>query len=60
MPLFEYRCRRCGHTFEAFVTATRQAACPACQGRELDKLVSSPGRIGGRSPAGGPIRFGGG
>jgi putative FmdB family regulatory protein len=46
MPLFEYECRGCGRKFEAFVTADRKPACPACQGAELRKLLSSPGMVG--------------
>jgi putative FmdB family regulatory protein len=46
MPLFEYRCRDCGHTFEAFVTAARPAGCPSCESTNLNKLLSSPGMVG--------------
>ena len=46
MPLFEYACRGCGRQFEAFVTAARAAACPACEGTDLQKLLSSPGMVG--------------
>jgi putative FmdB family regulatory protein len=47
MPLFEFECRGCGERFEAFVTTDRKPACPACQGAELRKLLSSPGLVGG-------------
>jgi putative FmdB family regulatory protein len=46
MPLFEYKCRECGHPFEAFVTADRPAACPSCGSTNLNKLLSSPGMVG--------------
>ena len=46
MPLFEYACRGCGRHFEAFVTAARTASCPACEGTDLQKLLSSPGMVG--------------
>ena len=46
MPLFEYECRDCGRTFEAFVTAERIAGCPACQSANLTKLLSRPGMVG--------------
>jgi putative FmdB family regulatory protein len=47
MPIFEYRCSDCEREFEAFVTAERTAACPACHGGNLVKLLSSPGMVGG-------------
>ena len=46
MPLFEYACRGCGRQFEAFVTTARAAACPSCEGTDLQKLLSSPGMVG--------------
>ncbi|MFL6179976.1 MAG: FmdB family zinc ribbon protein [Actinomycetes bacterium] len=46
MPMFEYACRGCGQHFEAFVTASRAASCPSCQGEDLQKLLSSPGMVG--------------
>jgi putative FmdB family regulatory protein len=49
MPLFEYECRDCGRPFEAFVTADRAPHCPACQGQNLAKLLSSPGMVGAAS-----------
>lgn len=57
MPVFEYRCRRCGREFEAFVTASRRAVCPSCDSDELEKLVSAPGLLGG---GGEPAFVGGG
>ena len=47
MPIFEYRCGDCAREFEAFVTAERTPECPACQGSNLQKLLSSPGMVGG-------------
>ena len=46
MPIFEYRCSDCEREFEAFVTADRKAECPACQGANLVKRLSSPGMVG--------------
>jgi putative FmdB family regulatory protein len=46
MPIFEYKCVDCGREFEAFVTSERTAACPACEGDNLTKLLSSPGMVG--------------
>ena len=46
MPIFEYHCRDCGRSFETFVTGERKAACPGCQGANLDQLLSRPGMVG--------------
>lgn len=40
MPLFEYQCRSCSHRFEALVRGDGAATCPACNGQELEKLLS--------------------
>jgi putative FmdB family regulatory protein len=40
MPVFEYRCLKCGHKFEELVLDNRLIKCPKCQG-EVKKLFSS-------------------
>lgn len=40
MPIHEYRCRDCGHEFEALVRASLQPKCPTCHSTGLDKLLS--------------------
>jgi putative FmdB family regulatory protein len=42
MPIYDYRCRACGHEFEALVRKTDQPACPSCAGRELDRRFPMP------------------
>ena len=39
MPLFDFKCRNCGHQFEALVLKN-EPECPACQGRHLEQLIS--------------------
>jgi putative FmdB family regulatory protein len=41
MPIYEYRCRECGHQFETIqrVGARALRKCPECSGR-LEKLIS--------------------
>ena len=46
MPIFEYRCSDCDREFEAYVNAERTPECPACQGSNLVKRLSSPGMVG--------------
>jgi len=51
MPLFDFRCRACGTTFEALVRAQDAAPqCPKCSAVDLEKqlpvpAVTSPERI---------------
>jgi putative FmdB family regulatory protein len=40
MPIYEYQCRQCGHEFELLVLKTTAAACPTCQGNDLEQLLS--------------------
>lgn len=42
MPIYEYRCRGCDAHFELLVRGSRTPACPACEGTDLDRLVSRP------------------
>jgi putative FmdB family regulatory protein len=54
MPLFDFRCRACGDTFEALVRAPAAPSCPACGGSDLERLLSGFSfsvRSGGLSPA---------
>ena len=42
MPIYEYQCRACGHEFEFLLLPSQPAtaACPKCQGRDLERLLS--------------------
>lgn len=44
MPIFEYKCRKCGTQFEHLVipTTTEAAACPKCKskGKQLEEVIS--------------------
>ncbi|MGQ9553841.1 MAG: FmdB family zinc ribbon protein [Anaerolineae bacterium] len=42
MPLFEYRCQRCGHTFEKVTSSSQSAnvSCPACGSESVRKVFS--------------------
>jgi putative FmdB family regulatory protein len=42
MPIYEYSCKGCGHQFELLVLAGTTAACPSCQGEDLERQVSLP------------------
>ena len=42
MPLFDYSCRGCGHTFEALVRGDESPACPECESADLERMFSMP------------------
>jgi putative FmdB family regulatory protein len=43
VPLYEYRCKSCGHTFEKIqsFSAPEEKECPVCHG-EVERLISAP------------------
>ena len=40
MSIYEYRCRSCGHAFEALVRNPEQPPCPSCRSVDLERLIS--------------------
>jgi putative FmdB family regulatory protein len=50
MPLYEYTCQKCEHTFETLVFNGEKVECPACHSEELDRLFSVPARPRTESP----------
>ncbi len=40
MPIFEYRCSKCGHEFETLVTGASKPECPKCGAEKLEKKFS--------------------
>ena len=43
MPIYEYRCKQCNHTFEKLVASNLEAdvaTCPDCQGSDTRLLLS--------------------
>ncbi|HEX20141.1 MAG TPA: zinc ribbon domain-containing protein [Acidiferrobacteraceae bacterium] len=45
MPIYEYRCEACGHTFETIQKLSDEPLreCPECGAVQLKKLVSAAG-----------------
>jgi putative FmdB family regulatory protein len=43
MPLYEYKCKQCGHRFERIQTYSAEDTkeCPVCRG-EVERLISAP------------------
>jgi putative FmdB family regulatory protein len=42
VPIFEYKCKECGHEFEALVRKSDTPSCPDCKGTDLERLLSLP------------------
>lgn len=40
MPLYDYRCQACGHSFELLVFASTVPTCTSCQSTDLQRQVS--------------------
>ena len=45
MPLYEYKCRGCGHQYEALVRGVEVPPCPSCKGQDLERLLSAPAGV---------------
>jgi putative FmdB family regulatory protein len=44
MPMYEYACQNCEHTFEALVFDGDQVDCPECHSDKLERLLSVPAK----------------
>ena len=55
MPIFEYKCKKCGEQFEFLVRAGKKPLCPKCGSGSLKKLISSfSSGISAKSSGAGP------
>jgi putative FmdB family regulatory protein len=47
MPIYEYKCKKCGVKFEELVTNSQDLTinCPACGDKDTEKLMSAIGSI---------------
>ena len=61
MPLYEYRCGKCGSVSEHLVRSSgeKPEACPKCGGRDLEKQFSSFSASVGSKPGALPCATGG-
>jgi putative FmdB family regulatory protein len=46
MPLYDYLCRKCDHTFEFLLLSSERPVCPKCGSGRLQKLMSPPAAAG--------------
>lgn len=44
MPLYEYNCKQCEHTFEELVRGDSKVECPQCHASNVERLLSVPAR----------------
>ncbi|MBL0939557.1 MAG: zinc ribbon domain-containing protein [Gemmatimonadaceae bacterium] len=42
MPIFDFVCTSCQHTFEVLVRGSQVPACPACGSEALEKQLTLP------------------
>lgn len=44
MPIFDFKCRACGHEFEALTrgSSSKAPSCPECQLEDAERLLSMP------------------
>lgn len=45
MPMYEFACASCSHTFESLIrdeAELRETHCPACQSDRVERLLSVP------------------
>ncbi|MBN2515821.1 MAG: zinc ribbon domain-containing protein [Deltaproteobacteria bacterium] len=50
MPIYEYKCKNCGHEFETIVFSSNddsKVECPQCGKKKAEKMISRPARAGG-------------
>jgi putative FmdB family regulatory protein len=52
MPIYTYHCTACHTEFDQLVRSETKVACPECNGRKLERLMSLTARpaSGGRQP----------
>jgi putative FmdB family regulatory protein len=57
MPIYEYKCTECGHTFSRLQNIGASAKgvhCPKCKSKNVERLLSSFASTSTGSSAGGP------
>ena len=59
MPIYEYRCAKCGQVTEILVRGARAGdlRCEKCGAKEMEKLFSTFGTSGGGSSSGACMDF---
>ena len=42
MPMYDFECKACGHTFETVAMLDETPACPSCQSADTSRLMGAP------------------
>jgi putative FmdB family regulatory protein len=42
MPIYLYKCNKCGHEFEKLVRLNDTPDCPQCQAQDLERQFTAP------------------
>jgi putative FmdB family regulatory protein len=50
MPMYEYTCHTCEHSFETLVFDGETVTCPSCESPKLNRLLSLPARPRAATP----------
>ena len=50
MPIFEYKCNKCGEDFEKLVFGSQAVKCPRCDSGDVRKKFSTFGMSGVQNP----------
>jgi putative FmdB family regulatory protein len=50
MPIYEYRCNKCGEEFEKLVFGNKSVDCPKCSSSDVKKKMSTFGMSGVDKP----------
>ena len=56
MPIYEYKCNACGKDFETLVFGKETPNCPACDSKDLARLMSACGFVSKSTGPGGDVK----
>jgi putative FmdB family regulatory protein len=45
MPLYDFKCKKCGHRFEELVRVNDTVDCPKCKARNAERLFSTSAAV---------------
>jgi putative FmdB family regulatory protein len=45
MPIYDFKCRKCGHRFDQLVKVDGTADCPACGAKKAERIATFTARV---------------